>query len=74
MVLIDAIVLKVREGSVANRPVYVAMGVNIEGERDVLGMWTGPSGGEGAKQWMNMPDANCAIEACWTHASCAATG
>lgn len=54
VVLIDAIVLKVREGSVANRPVYVAMGVNLDGERDVLGMWTGPSGGEGAKQWMNM--------------------
>lgn len=54
VVLIDAIVLKVREGNVANRPVYVAMGVNLDGERDVLGLWTGPSGGEGAKQWMNM--------------------
>ena len=54
MILIDAIYLKVREGTVANRPVYVAMGVNLEGVRDVLGMWVGPSGGEGAKQWMTM--------------------
>lgn len=54
VIIIDAIMLKVREGTVANRPVYVAMGVNLDGYRDVLGMWVGPSGGEGAKQWMNM--------------------
>jgi putative transposase len=52
--LIDAIVVKVRGSQVANRPVYVAIGVNLEGERDVLGLWLGPSGGEGAKQWMTM--------------------
>jgi len=38
VIIIDAIVLKVREGTVANRPVYVAMGVNLDGVRDVLGM------------------------------------
>jgi len=54
VVLIDAIVLKVRDGAVTNRPVYVAMGINLDGQRDVLGLWMGPSGGEGAKQWMNM--------------------
>lgn len=54
VIIIDAIVLKVREGTVANRPVYVAMGVNLDGVRDVLGMWVGPSGGEGSKQWINM--------------------
>ena len=54
VVLIDAIVLKIREGNVANRPVYVAIGISVDGERDVLGMWIGPSGGEGSKQWMNM--------------------
>ncbi len=54
VVLIDAIVVKVRDTQVANRPVYVAIGVNLEGERDVLGLWMGPSGGEGAKQWMTM--------------------
>jgi transposase-like protein len=54
VVLIDAIVIKVRDSQVANRPVYVVIGVNLEGERDVLGLWLGPTGGEGAKQWMTM--------------------
>jgi len=51
VIMIDAIVLKIRDGKVANRPVYVAMGINLDGERDILGMWIGPSGGEGAKFW-----------------------
>ena len=51
VILIDAIVVKIRDGHVANRPIYVAMGVNLHGERDVLGMWVGPTGGEGAKFW-----------------------
>lgn len=56
IVLIDAIVLKIRDGQVRNRPVYVAMGISVDGERDVLGLWAGPAGGggEGAKQWMSM--------------------
>lgn len=54
VILIDAIVLKVRQGTVANRPVYVAVGITVDGFRDVLGLWVGPSGGEGAKQWMNL--------------------
>lgn len=54
VVLIDAIMLKIRTGTVGNRPVYVAMGIDLDGHRDVLGMWVGPTGGEGAKQWMNM--------------------
>ena len=37
MVLIDALVEKIRDGQVANRPVYVAVGINLAGERDVLG-------------------------------------
>ena len=37
---------------VANRPIYVAVGINVAGERDVLGLWVG-TGGEGAKGWMN---------------------
>jgi transposase-like protein len=32
----------------------VVIGVKLDGERDVLGLWLGPSGGEGAKQWMTM--------------------
>lgn len=54
VLLIDAIVVKIRGSQVANRPVYVAIGVNMDGERDVLGLWVGPSGGEGAKQWATM--------------------
>lgn len=54
VILIDAIVLKIREGQVANRPVYVALGISVDGFREVLGLWVGPGGGEGAKQWMNM--------------------
>ena len=52
VILIDAIIVKIRDGQVANRPIYVAMGINLDGDRDVLGMWVGPSGGEGAKFWM----------------------
>jgi putative transposase len=51
VLLIDAIHVKIRDGQVANRPVYVALGVNLAGERDVLGVWVG-TGGEGAKYWM----------------------
>ena len=54
VLLIDCIVVKIRGSQVANRPVYVAIGVNLDGERDVLGLWVGPSGGEGAKQWATM--------------------
>lgn len=38
VISIDAIVLKVRSGSVANGPVYVAIGINLKGRRDVLGL------------------------------------
>lgn len=51
VVFVDAIVVKIRDGAVANRPVYVVVGVSLDGERDVLGMWVG-TGGEGAKQWL----------------------
>jgi putative transposase len=52
-VFIDAIVVKVRDGQVANRPVYAAIGVTLDGEKDVLGLWAG-TGGEGAKFWMSV--------------------
>jgi putative transposase len=54
VILIDCIVLKIRHGQVANRPVYVALGISVEGFRDVLELWVGPPGGEGAKQSMTM--------------------
>jgi transposase-like protein len=50
---IDAIHVKVRDGQVSNRPIYVAIGVTINGERDVLGLWAG-DGGEGAKFWLSV--------------------
>src|SRR6201996_4738582 len=52
-IFIDAIVVKVRDGQVANRPFYAAIGVTLDGERDILGLWAG-SGGEGAKFWMSV--------------------
>jgi putative transposase len=52
-VFIDAIVVKVRDGQVANRPFYAAIGVTLAGERDILGLWAG-TGGEGAKFWMGV--------------------
>ena len=52
-VFIDAIVVKVRDGQVANRPIYAAIGVNLAGEKDILGLWAG-TGGEGAKFWMSV--------------------
>jgi transposase-like protein len=52
VVFIDALVVKVRDGAVANRPAYIAAGVSAEGDRDVLGVWIG-TGGEGAKQWLS---------------------
>jgi transposase-like protein len=39
VVFIDAINVKIREGNVANRPIYVALGVTVDGTRDVLGLW-----------------------------------
>jgi putative transposase len=53
-VFIDAVMVKVRDGQVANRPIYAAIGVTLDGGRDVLGLWAGPSGGEGAKFWMSV--------------------
>lgn len=46
-VFIDATVVKVRDGQVANRAFYVAVGVDLEGGRDVLGIWASPAA-EGA--------------------------
>jgi putative transposase len=53
VVFIDAIVVKIRDGQVVNRPVYVAIGVDIQGQRDILGLWAG-DGGEGAKFWLHV--------------------
>ena len=51
-IFIDAIVVKVRDGQVANRPFYAAIGVSLAGERDILGLWAGeaPSMTGGVKE------------------------
>jgi putative transposase len=55
VIFIDAIQVKIREGQVANRPVYLALGVTADGERDILGLWAGEHGdGEGAKFWLRV--------------------
>ena len=53
VIFVDAIMVKIREGAVANRPVYVAVGVTVDGERDILGLWAG-EGNEGAKYWYHV--------------------
>ena len=53
VIFIDAIVVKVRDGAVTNKPFYVVIGVTTRGERDILGIWAG-DGGEGAKYWLNV--------------------
>ena len=52
VIFIDAVTVKIRDGNVANRPIYIALAVMVEGTRDILGLWAGEHGdGEGAKFW-----------------------
>ena len=53
VVFLDAVHVKVRDGKVANRPIYVALAVTADGTRDILGLWAG-DGGEGAKFWLQV--------------------
>ena len=53
VVYLDALYVKMRhDGRVENRAVYVALGVDLEGHKDVLGLWT--SANEGAKFWLSV--------------------
>ena len=54
VVFIDALLVKIRDGVVANRPMYLAIGIDCDGEKQVLGMWIGPSTGESAKFWISV--------------------
>src|SRR5437016_779614 len=50
---LDALYVKIRhEGRIDNRAVYVAIGINLEGRKEVLGLWT--RGNEGAKFWLGV--------------------
>jgi len=53
IVFLDCMVLKIRDGgSVQRRALYLALGVTLDGDRDVLGMWFQET--EGAKFWMQV--------------------
>jgi Transposase, Mutator family len=49
VIFTGALMVKIRDGVVSNRPVYLAIGIDCEGARQVLGLWVGPSTGESAK-------------------------
>jgi putative transposase len=53
IVYLDALMVKMRDnGMVQNRAVYVAIGVKMDGNKEVLGLWT--SANEGAKFWLQV--------------------
>ncbi|MFV1963311.1 MAG: IS256 family transposase [Acidimicrobiia bacterium] len=54
IVYIDALMIKIRDGVVQNRPAYLAVGVDVEGRKHVLGIWIGDSKGEGSKFWLSV--------------------
>jgi putative transposase len=57
IVYLDALVVKIREtGHVSNKAIYVVIGVNMQGNKEVLGLWAGPHGAnaEGAKFWLQV--------------------
>ena len=55
VLFIDCVNVKIRDGNVANRPIYVALAVTVTGTRDILGLWAGEHGdGEGAKYWLRV--------------------
>ena len=53
IVLFDCLVVKVREeGRIINKAIYIALGINSEGIKEVLGLWI--SKNEGAKFWLGV--------------------
>jgi putative transposase len=55
VLFIDCVHVKIRDGQVANRPIYLALAVTVDGTRDILGLWAGEHGdGEGAKYWLRV--------------------
>ena len=53
IVWLDALLVKVKEGNrIGNKAVYLALGVNLEGNKELLGMWLSPA--EGAKFWLGI--------------------
>jgi len=54
VILMDALNVKIRDQTVTNRPIHAVMGINLEGERDIVGLWVAPTSGEGAKFWLSV--------------------
>jgi putative transposase len=54
VIFIDALMVKIRDGVVTNRAVYLAIGIDCEGNKQVLGLWIGPTTGESAKLWLSV--------------------
>ena len=52
IVYLDCIHVKVRDGSVRVKAVYLAIGINMAGEKEVLGLWIAQT--EGAKFWLQV--------------------
>lgn len=53
IVYMDCIVIKVHQnGSVINKAVFLALGINTEGQKELLGMWLAEN--EGAKFWLSV--------------------
>ncbi len=53
IVYLDALYVRMRDsGHVQNRAVYLAIGINLEGHKEVLGLWT--SANEGSKFWLQV--------------------
>jgi putative transposase len=54
VIFIDALMVKIRDGVVTNRPACLAIGIDCEGAKQVLGLWVGPPTGESAKFWLSV--------------------
>src|ERR1700722_12250303 len=54
VVFIDALMVKIRDGVVTNRAVYLAIGIDCDGHKQVLGLWVGPTTGESARFWLSV--------------------
>jgi putative transposase len=54
VIFVDALMVKIRDGVVTNRAVYLAIGIDCDGAKQVLGLWIGPTTGESAKFWLSV--------------------
>ena len=74
VIFIDALMIKISDGVVTNRPVYLTIGIDCEATKQVLGLWVGPSHRR-ISQVLDVACCSSSRAAAWrTCASCAATG